>query len=176
MTYSWRRAFIGSTREARYAGIKAAVTNRRPKVVPIDSGSAALVSYSRLRTTCMDASEAERPGRGAPYPDGAIILAQHWTMGSSPKNDKVLTLLPIVAGAGSRVSQFKRAQGPSVAMYCATFILLTVRSLVSGGAESYDCERFQWRAQVARLRQRNFDLSSPIIKAHVMLARDGYRS
>jgi Cytochrome P460 len=36
-----------------------------------------------------------------PFPDGAIIAAQHWTKASSPENDKVLTRLPMVAGAGS---------------------------------------------------------------------------
>lgn len=36
-----------------------------------------------------------------PFPDGAIIAAQHWMKESSPENDKVLTLLPMVAGAGS---------------------------------------------------------------------------
>lgn len=36
-----------------------------------------------------------------PFPDGAIVAAQHWTKESSPENDKVLTLLPMVAGAGS---------------------------------------------------------------------------
>ena len=36
-----------------------------------------------------------------PFPDGTIIAAQHWTKESSPENDKVLTLLPMVAGAGS---------------------------------------------------------------------------
>lgn len=34
-----------------------------------------------------------------PFPDGAIIAAQHWTKESSPENDKVLALLPMVAGA-----------------------------------------------------------------------------
>ena len=36
-----------------------------------------------------------------PFPDGSIIAAQHWTKESSPGNDKVLTLLPMVAGRGS---------------------------------------------------------------------------
>jgi hypothetical protein len=36
-----------------------------------------------------------------PFPDGAIIVAQHWTKESSPGNDKVLTRLPMGAGAAS---------------------------------------------------------------------------
>jgi hypothetical protein len=36
-----------------------------------------------------------------PFPDGSIIAAQHWTKESSPGNDKVLTLLPMVAGLGN---------------------------------------------------------------------------
>ena len=40
-----------------------------------------------------------------PFPDGAIIVAQHWTKESSSENDKVLTMLPMastyVAGADS---------------------------------------------------------------------------
>jgi hypothetical protein len=36
--------------------------------------------------------------RKLPFPDGAIIVAQHWTKMSSPENDKVLALAPMVAG------------------------------------------------------------------------------
>ena len=36
-----------------------------------------------------------------PFPDGAIIVAQHWKKESSPGNDKILTRLPMVAGADS---------------------------------------------------------------------------
>jgi hypothetical protein len=36
-----------------------------------------------------------------PFPDGAIIVAQHWTKVSSPDNDKVLGLAPMVAGLES---------------------------------------------------------------------------
>ena len=36
-----------------------------------------------------------------PFPDGTIIAAQHWTKESSAENDKVLALLPMVAGLGS---------------------------------------------------------------------------
>jgi Cytochrome P460 len=36
-----------------------------------------------------------------PFPDGAIIVAQHWTKVSSPDNDKVLSLAPMVAGLES---------------------------------------------------------------------------
>jgi Cytochrome P460 len=36
-----------------------------------------------------------------PFPDGTIIAAQHWTKKSSPESDKVLTLLPMVAGVGN---------------------------------------------------------------------------
>jgi len=36
-----------------------------------------------------------------PFPDGAIIVAQHWTKESSPENDKVLSLVPMVAGLDS---------------------------------------------------------------------------
>jgi hypothetical protein len=36
--------------------------------------------------------------RKLPFPDGAIIVAQHWTKMSSPENDKVLVLAPMVAG------------------------------------------------------------------------------
>jgi hypothetical protein len=35
-----------------------------------------------------------------PFPDGAIIVAQHWTKESSPENDKVLTHLTMIAGLG----------------------------------------------------------------------------
>jgi len=46
------------------------------------------------------AIEAFQEGK-LPFPDGTIIAAQHWTKESSPGNDKVLTLLPMVAGAGN---------------------------------------------------------------------------
>lgn len=36
-----------------------------------------------------------------PFPDGTIIAAQHWVKQSSPENDKILALLPMVAGAAS---------------------------------------------------------------------------
>ncbi|HXZ31401.1 MAG TPA: cytochrome P460 family protein [Terriglobales bacterium] len=36
-----------------------------------------------------------------PFPDGAIVVAQHWTKESSPENDKVLSLIPMVAGLNS---------------------------------------------------------------------------
>ena len=36
-----------------------------------------------------------------PFPDGAIIVAQHWMKESSPENDKVLSLVPMVAGLDS---------------------------------------------------------------------------
>jgi hypothetical protein len=33
-----------------------------------------------------------------PFPDGAIVVAQHWVKESSPENDNVLSSLPMVAG------------------------------------------------------------------------------
>lgn len=36
-----------------------------------------------------------------PFPDGAIIVAQHWMKESSPENDKVLAMVPMVAGRDS---------------------------------------------------------------------------
>ena len=33
-----------------------------------------------------------------PFPDGSIVIAQHWTKESSPENDKVLAMAPMVAG------------------------------------------------------------------------------
>jgi hypothetical protein len=33
-----------------------------------------------------------------PFPDGSIVIAHHWTKESSPNNDKVLALAPMVAG------------------------------------------------------------------------------
>jgi hypothetical protein len=36
-----------------------------------------------------------------PFPDGAIVVAQHWTKESSPGNDKVLSMVPMVAGLDS---------------------------------------------------------------------------
>ena len=49
------------------------------------------------------AIKAYRGGQ-LPFPDGAIIVAQHWTKESSPENDKILALLPMVAGAASPTS------------------------------------------------------------------------
>jgi len=36
-----------------------------------------------------------------PFPDGSIIIAQHWAKQSSPENDKVLSSAPMVAGLDS---------------------------------------------------------------------------
>jgi hypothetical protein len=36
-----------------------------------------------------------------PFPDGSIVIAQHWTKQSSPDNDKVLSMVPMVAGLDS---------------------------------------------------------------------------
>jgi hypothetical protein len=36
-----------------------------------------------------------------PFPDGSIVVAQHWAKESSPSNDKILTRLPMVPGAAS---------------------------------------------------------------------------
>jgi hypothetical protein len=36
-----------------------------------------------------------------PFPDGSIVIAQHWVKQSSPDNDKVLSMLPMVAGLDS---------------------------------------------------------------------------
>jgi hypothetical protein len=36
-----------------------------------------------------------------PFPDGSIVIAQHWTKDSSPGNDKVLSMVPMVAGLNS---------------------------------------------------------------------------
>jgi hypothetical protein len=36
-----------------------------------------------------------------PFPDGSIVIAQHWAKQSSPENDKVLATAPMVAGLNS---------------------------------------------------------------------------
>jgi hypothetical protein len=36
-----------------------------------------------------------------PFPDGSIVIAQHWSKVSSPDNDKVLATAPMVAGLNS---------------------------------------------------------------------------
>lgn len=36
-----------------------------------------------------------------PFPDGSIIIAQHWAKVSSPDNDRVLATAPMVAGLNS---------------------------------------------------------------------------
>jgi hypothetical protein len=36
-----------------------------------------------------------------PFPDGSIVIAQHWAKVSSPDNDKVLATAPMVAGLNS---------------------------------------------------------------------------
>jgi len=36
-----------------------------------------------------------------PFPDGSIVIAQHWVKQSSPENDKVLSSVPMVAGLDS---------------------------------------------------------------------------
>jgi hypothetical protein len=36
-----------------------------------------------------------------PFPDGSIVIAHHWTKESSPDNDKVLGMVPMVAGLDS---------------------------------------------------------------------------
>jgi hypothetical protein len=36
-----------------------------------------------------------------PFPDGSIVIAQHWAKQSSPDNDKVLAMAPMVAGLDS---------------------------------------------------------------------------
>jgi hypothetical protein len=36
-----------------------------------------------------------------PFPDGSIVIAHHWTKQSSPDNDKVLSMVPMVAGLDS---------------------------------------------------------------------------
>jgi hypothetical protein len=41
-----------------------------------------------------------------PFPDGSIVIAQHWMKQSSPDNDKVLSLIPMVAGLDSPKSLF----------------------------------------------------------------------
>jgi hypothetical protein len=39
--------------------------------------------------------------RTLPFPDGSIVIAQHWAKVSSPENDKVLATAPMVAGLDS---------------------------------------------------------------------------
>jgi len=36
-----------------------------------------------------------------PFPDGSIVIAHHWMKESSPENDKVLAMVPMVAGLDS---------------------------------------------------------------------------
>jgi hypothetical protein len=36
-----------------------------------------------------------------PFPDGSIVIAHHWTKQPSPDNDKVLSMVPMVAGLDS---------------------------------------------------------------------------
>jgi hypothetical protein len=36
-----------------------------------------------------------------PFPDGSIVIAHHWARLSSPDNDKVLSMVPMVAGLDS---------------------------------------------------------------------------
>jgi hypothetical protein len=81
-------------------GIKIPAGYRDWKLIAVSEIAAGDKSQLRAEFGNDIAIKAFKDGK-LPFPDGSIVIAQHWTKQSSPENNKVLSMVPMVAGLDS---------------------------------------------------------------------------